>query len=547
MRIKLFVLAGLIVCIVGCSRNSSSQSSPVIVTNHHIATTFTVPSNPYGLSTPEECNYAVFTRYYYNPEPPQIKAILVLMPGFFGGAADFDKMAKTIVQMGKGDIEVWAVDRRSVLLNDFTGMQEAWNKRKPSIAVDYYFNEAIVNGKTYAGTPTPTSMSYMSEWGLDMTLRDLNTIISLVPQQYRKTNVFLGGHSLGAFLSQGYAAYDFGTGPTDTTNAGYNSVAGVMLLDGGGSGMLQPVTETAYFSSTGVTLTISGLEFILPSVNMLETDPAQVTAAGLLPALIRTSFLNVFTFVQIEGMYAMLEPNKESTLLQNLDFRSIAATLLGNTQFKATNQAMLGFSLDCNFNPISIMCATLGSVNGPVKSTASFLDPNMTISQPTDKGTMTYTWNSQNHITYMTDLAAALSNTYTTMTERYFPTRLLLDSLAMADYGPTQTTDWRFQNAGMRVIYTPQMDAPVIAFGGTSGAERTEEVYHLYRDTVAPARNCSGQPRTACGFDIHIMPDYTHLDVLLSDPTLSSDNVDAMIYNWIMSNTGGDMPVPVLP
>jgi len=547
MRTKLIALAGIIVFIVGCSCNESTQSSPVAVNNYHIATSFTVPANPSGLPTPEECNYAVFTRYYYNPEPSQIKAILVLMPGFFGGAADFDKMAKTIVQMGKGDIEVWAVDRRSVLLNDFTGMQEAWNKRTPSIAVDYYFNGAVVNGKTYAGTPSPTTISYMSEWGLDMTLRDLHAIISLVPQQYRTTNVFLGGHSLGAFLSQNYAAYDFGTGPTDTTNAGYNSVAGVILLDGGGSGMLQPVTQTAYFTSTGITLTISGMEFIVPSVDTLEKDPNQDTAAGLLPALIRQAFLNVFTFVQIEGMYSLLEPNNESTLLENNDFRAIAATLQGNTQFKATNQAMLGFALDCAFNPISIMCATLGSVNGPTKETASFLDPNITISQPTDKGTMTYTWNGQNHISNITDLEAALSNTYTTMTERYFPTRLMLDSLALADYGPTQTTNWRFQKAGMRVIHTAQMDAPVLAFGGSIGAERTEDVYYLYRDTIAPARNCSGQPRTECGFDIHIMPDYTHLDIQFSDPTLLKDNVDALIYEWIMSNTVGEMPAPELP
>ena len=566
MNLRLIITAGLIASLMtACSSssttqssllactNSPTQSSAIAVSNCHAETNFTVAANPDGLPTPSQLNYAVFTRYAYNPEPAQLKAILVLMPGLLGGAGDFDTMAKTIVGMGKGDIEVWTVDRRSVLLNDFTGIQAAWNKQDPSLAIGYYFSGASIDGKTYAGVPPTTSVSYMSEWGLDMMLRDLNTIISLIPQQYRKTNVFLGGHSLGAWIAQDYAGYEF-SDPVTSPEPGYDNIAGVVLLDGGGSGMMQTVTASEYLSGTGMPQNISGMNFTMPSLDQIRQNPANVmvvsligSAMGSLGAAVESMLLNMFTFVQIEGMYGLLQPDQLSPMMRIPQFSLIAAALLGNTQFKATNQAMLGFAMDRNFNPISIMSATLGSPNGPLTSTTSMFFPGITVSEPTDKGTMTYTWNSQNHITSITDLAAVLSNTSTTMSERYFPTRLLLDTMVMgSDYGPTQTTDWRYQQ-GMHVLYTPEMDAPVIAFGGSAGVEQTATDFDQYRNLLPPARNCSGQPRTACGFDIHIMPNYTHLDVLLSDPALTPDNVDAMIYNWIMSHTSGTIPASALP
>ena len=554
MKIRFIITAGLIASLMtACSSSSTTQSSPVQLKHYETPTTFTVPPNPVSSTqTPASLDYAVFTRYYYKPEPAQLKAILVLMPGLLGGAGDFDTMAKTIVKMGKGDIEVWTVDRRSVLLNDFTGIQAAWNNQDPSLALGYYFSGVSIDGKTYAGVPPTTSVSYMSEWGLDMTLRDLNTVISLIPQQYRKTNVFLGGHSLGAWIAQDYAGYEFSE-PV-SPEPGYDNVAGIVLLDGGGSGLMQTVTASQYLSGTGMPENISGMNFTMPSLDQIRQNPANVmvvsligSAMGSLGAAVESMLLNMFTFVQIEGMYALLQPNQLSPMLRIPQFSLIATALLGNTQFKATNQAMLGFAMDRNFNPISIMSATLGSPNGPLTSMPSMFFPGITISEPTDKGTMTYTWNSQNHITSITDLAAVLSNTSTTMSERYFPTRLLLDTMVMgSDYGPTQTTDWRYQQ-GMHVLYTPQMDAPVIAFGGGAGVEQTSTDFYQYRDLLPPARNCSGQPRTACGFDIHIMPNYTHLDVLLSDPALTSDNVDAMIYNWIMSHTTGTIPASALP
>ncbi len=545
-----FILTTILIIftLLSCSKPNSTQKSPVIITHYEIPTNFPVPKNPVDNNkTPAWLNYAVFTRYYFNPEPQQIKAILVLMPGFYGGAGDFTKMAKTIVEMGKGDVEVWTVDRRSVLLDDLTGLKEAWNKRSPSIAYDYYFSGAAIDGKTYKGPRIPSSISYMSEWGLNMTLHDLKTIISLIPRQYRKTNVFLGGHSLGSWIAQDYAAYDFDGDPSTLSDAGYNQIAGIILLDGGGTGLFPSMTSADYLSGTSSTkITLSGLAFTIPGIDQIRKIPDYVTPAGLIggigPAIYKT-----FLFIQTEGLYAMLEPNKLSILLQNDDFKLIASILLGNTQLKATNEAMLGFTMDRHFDPIGLMTATLGIANGPLKSVQSALVAGKTLSQPTNTGTMVYTWNSENHITNIKDLAAALSNTYTTITEWYFPMRLAIDVMALSDdYNVTGTSDWRWQQ-GLYVIHTPQMDAPVLAFGGGSGLEQTTTVFNTYRDMLPPARDCGNQPRTECGFKVYLMPDYTHMDILLSDPTLTSDNVDAIIYNWVIDHTQGSMPAPSIP
>ena len=553
MNTRLMILAGVTVFLLSACSSSSTQSS-VQIKHYEVPTSYTVAPNPvFNSTTPANFNDAVFTRYYYSSEPAQLKAILVLMPGLLGGAGDFDTMAKTIVQMGRGDIEVWTVDRRSVLLNDFTGIQAAWNQQNPGLAVGYYFSNASIDGKTYTGMPPTASVSYMSEWGLDTTLRDLNTIISLVPQQYRKSNVFLGGHSLGAWIAQDYAGYEFSDAVT-SPDPGYDNIAGVVLLDGGGSGMMQTVTASQYISGSGIPVDVSGMNFTMPSLDQIRQNPADVmvvsligSAMGSLGPAVESMFLNMFTLVQIEGMYALLQPDQLSPLLQIPQFQTIALALLGNTRFKATNEAMLGFAMDRHFNPISIMSATLGSPEGPLTSVPSMFFPGITVSEPTDQGTMVYTWNSQNHITNIMDLAAVLSNTSTTMSERYFPTRLLLDTMVMgSDYGPTETTDWRYQQ-GMHVLYTRQMDAPVIAFGGGAGVEQTATDFDQYMNLLPPARNCGGQLRSACGFDVHIMPNYTHLDVLLSDPALTSNNVDAMIYTWIMGHASGTVPVRALP
>ena len=101
-----------------------------------------------------DCDYIRFTRY--RPEttgaPKEVEAILVLIPGFMGGANSFDYIGRQLVSMaeadaGVGSLEVWALDRRTNCLEDLTGMNAAEAAEDPSIAVDYYYYGVEVEGR----------------------------------------------------------------------------------------------------------------------------------------------------------------------------------------------------------------------------------------------------------------------------------------------------------------------------------------------------------------------------------------------------------------
>ena len=70
--------------------------------------------------------------------PRSAKSVLVLMPGFQGGAGDFTLDAREIVKRVPG-LQVWAVDRRSQALEDTSRFADALAGRiSVQQAFDYY-------------------------------------------------------------------------------------------------------------------------------------------------------------------------------------------------------------------------------------------------------------------------------------------------------------------------------------------------------------------------------------------------------------------------
>ena len=67
--------------------------------------------------------------------PKPARAILLLMPGFLGGAGSFDSLARAIVRRSTAEapLEAWALDRRSNLLEDRTGLDAALTKLKAEV------------------------------------------------------------------------------------------------------------------------------------------------------------------------------------------------------------------------------------------------------------------------------------------------------------------------------------------------------------------------------------------------------------------------------
>lgn len=170
--------------------------------------------------TPEALNNAIYLRYHASQSATP-RAVIVLMPGFLGGATNFDRIARSLIAQD-GALEVWAVDRRSNQLEAQSVLLEASQKRDPLIGWRYFVRDA--------GTPRgfrprdAKSLAFMGWWGLQTQLEDLRAIVRRARAAAPK--VYLGGHSLGSVMVTLYAGWDFDGA------AGASDLDGLILLDG---------------------------------------------------------------------------------------------------------------------------------------------------------------------------------------------------------------------------------------------------------------------------------------------------------------------------
>ncbi|HWM11480.1 MAG TPA: alpha/beta fold hydrolase, partial [Solirubrobacteraceae bacterium] len=146
--------------------------------------------------------------------PRRAKHVLVLVPGYYGGAGDFALVGPEIVRRVRG-LQVWAVDRRSQALEDTSGFDTG----DPAVAQAYY-----LGGGGFAPHQA-ADFGFVREWGLGVALRDLRRVVLRARQGARR--VILGGHSLGAATAAAYAAWDFRGRP------GHRDLDGLVLVDGG--------------------------------------------------------------------------------------------------------------------------------------------------------------------------------------------------------------------------------------------------------------------------------------------------------------------------
>ena len=192
-------------------------------------------------------NNARYTRHHLAGPPQQPDAILVLVPGFEGGAADFRILAENIIPRAKNSgfvLEVWAFDRRTNQLEDSVGLDIAEEFLSPEIALDWLYGRelAIPLDPILAAGPnrraefydTQGDLPFMASWTNLVFSRDIDAVVSAARAAARNQNVFLGGHSAGTGFTARYASTDFnltGVGPADP---GYAKLRGLVLLEGGG-------------------------------------------------------------------------------------------------------------------------------------------------------------------------------------------------------------------------------------------------------------------------------------------------------------------------
>jgi pimeloyl-ACP methyl ester carboxylesterase len=232
---------------------------------------------------------------------PRASRVLVLVPGYLGGAGDFTQIARLLIARVP-NLQVWAVDRRENALEDTS----VFRGGTPQQAYDYYFGlkAKFIDGKADA--------PFARGWGLKVALEDLRRVV-LRARAGGRRQVILGGHSLGASTTAAYASWDFNGHP------GYKDIKAMVLIDGGLLG----------------TFATPDLRTVKRRFAALSTgDPFEALFPGLPPWA-------GGVFAELAGMYAKLQPNAPGAL---------QASPLVPANLKApvptTNAATLGYAID---------------------------------------------------------------------------------------------------------------------------------------------------------------------------------------------------------
>ena len=477
------------------------------------------PPNPdTGAQTPDQYNKMPIYRFRNDSgdeTPYPVSAIVIMIPGYAAGASDFFTFARDLIIQMEGDAEVWVIDRRSHLLEDQNGLDEAEAQKDPWIAKDYYFEGAQVNGKTFEGFIDSSGpiTEMMSEWGLNIHLEDIRKLIENIPEQSRPTNVFIGGHSRGGRFAQMYAAYEFEDG-----HYGTDDLAGILLLDF--SAAVNQMGETEYLDS------IEGIRD--GSINRCGlAGTAGFTTANLVN-------IEIFAMVATEGF-------GEGDPLVGPDgfwedwglFTLLFPLFTRGVDVKLTNEARFGLLFDDNSTfPGNTFYGHMGRLTGGEVST-DFMGE-----YPSQAGA-TYSWANydESNPEEGMDIQNFLKLTYegpSDFVDWYYPTRLHQDDNAAGDLETTGTwVDNYLKFSNQRV------DAAVFGLQGFTPSQTGE--YEDYRDALGPVRG-SSQPRTVEGFDILPLHEWGHIEVLMTAPDRNPflDSFIDFIGEW----TDGQVQVP---
>jgi len=512
-------------------------------------------------------------------------AMLVMLPGVLEGANGFEYIARQLVYTAKvkdgKNIEAWAVERRNNRLADLSCLnyiEEQASKGQMTIDqavdafVDYYYKGQTVNGKTSKGWLTNQDAPFLSEFGLKLDTEDVFKVIqTLVPDPaVRRKKVFVGGHSMGGMMTSSFAGWDLDGNPATTDDAGYNNCAGMFGLD------------TAMSSIGGVGDDLLGLmpgSMQEEARNQTEEDYAKAIAGlkdGSLPVILNSGPVlpaESMALLEAIGMAAYFEPNNEDTYIRKVPFSDNMKLLLrflsskdndtfmlgtpSVTDFRFTNEALLGNFFDDSFAPLGMILNSMGFLaggpvvpkefplwpvgaipgfgsslgkgpywiandagpadnlgTGPLYSWVNF-DQIGNAASPDYKdttGQTTYT-TMQNEMTDVHDVARALFKGPECLTEWYFSLRLLTDLAAsLMPWAPKY---------GINFLYGDKLkDMPQILFIASQGMIADFDI--------------NGIPG-----EKHLCQGYNHMDVLTASANTStrrpSEVVDPLI-DFVLEN-----------
>lgn len=196
------------------------------------------------LGTAADLNKARYTRYRIDAPRLAADAVLILVPGFEGGASDFEILAEELLPrvLSESDlvVEVWAFDRRGDQLEDRAGLVLAEQEGDPQMALDWLFGEELglaLHPKLSRRAVIYNSrddIPFLAEWTPLVFSQDIDAVVDAAHRATGNGNVFLGGHSAGTGFAARYAATDFNFSGRGDPQPGYRKLRGLVLLEGGG-------------------------------------------------------------------------------------------------------------------------------------------------------------------------------------------------------------------------------------------------------------------------------------------------------------------------
>ncbi len=194
-------------------------------------------------STIFDLNNATYNRYFV-PGAGDPDAVLILIPGFAGGAQSLKYVAENLVVRADTDgsivLEVWLYDRRTDQLEDDAGLILAVSEADPVLALDWLFGSEL--GFTLdprlsrrAGFHSTADIAFTANWTSNVLIHDIDAVVDAASALPGSPEVYLGGHSFGTTLTARYAATDLDPGAGVT--AGYSKLTGLVLFEGGGASL----------------------------------------------------------------------------------------------------------------------------------------------------------------------------------------------------------------------------------------------------------------------------------------------------------------------